>query len=361
METRDKITAGQTLKLLLCLCFSPAIRAIPAFEAQFAKQAGWVAPMVAFLPLLILIFTFDKLFTAYENQSYTDIIYDILGKFFGNILLFIYVVGLSILLALYTRYYTAKLSIALTATSRMELNIIVLMIIVYLVLRYGLVIMARMSEVIFVIINISFCIIFILSMNNIKIDNLIPISYLDIIPIMRASYPITGLWSYFTFLCFFADRIEDRQNLKKVGTKYVTYLVISTILLSIMVIGSIGYSVTSRSPIPFFVAVKNISLFGAIERIEAIVVTQWIATDFILIAVFLYVILDIIKRIFCVDDIRYLIKISLVFFYLFSFYIAYTIFELRQFSIEVATHLNFILCFVIPIVIYLVGKIRKKV
>lgn len=361
MRERDKITLRQLLKILLCLCFGPAVRAIPSFASHFAKQSGWLAPIIAFVPLMILIIVFNKLFIEYEGQSYANIIYDILGKFFGNTLLSIYVFWMSILLALYIRYYVAKLSIALTSTTYMELNIIILLLLVYLALRCGLVTIARMGEVIVTILNISFFIMFLLAIKNIKLDNLIPVSYNDIIPIGKASYPIVGIWSYFTFLCFLADRIKDRQNLKKVGTKYLIYLVITTIMIGIMVIGSIGYSVASRSAIPFFVSVKNISLFKIIERIEAIVVTQWIAADFILIAVFLYIILDIVKTMFAVDDIGYLIKISLVFFYLFSLYIAYTIFELQQFSLKIVIHLNFILCFVTPIVIYLIGKVRKKV
>lgn len=361
MEDREKITLRQMLKMLLCVCSGPAVRAIPTFESYFAKQAGWLAPLMAFLPVFILMLVFDKLFTAYEGQSYAGIIYDILGKFLGNALLLIYVVGLSILLGLYIRYYAAKLNIALTSTTHMELNIIILLILVYLVLRYGLVIMARMSEVIVSALNISFFIMFLLAMKNIKLDNLIPVSYYDIIPNAKASYPIIGIWSYFTFLCFFADRIEDRQNLKKVGTKYLIYILVTTIMIGIMVIGSIGHSVARRSAIPFFVAVKNISLFKTIERIEAIVVTHWIAADFILVAVFLYTILDILKTMFGVEDIGYLLKISLVFFYLFSLYIAYTIFELQQFSLKFVIHLNFILCFITPIAIYIIGKVRKKV
>lgn len=359
MGDRGKVTIRQVFKLLLCLCFSPAVRVIPAFEAYSAKQVGWLAPIVAFFPVFILILTFNKLFIMYEGMSYTGIIYEILGRPIGNILLIIYAIGISILTALYIRYYAAKLSIALATTMHMELNIIVLLILVYLVLRYGLVILARMGEVIVVIINITFLILFILSINNIKLDNLMPISYRDIIPIGKAGYLIMGLWCYFTLLCFLGDRIKDKQNLKDAGIKYSIFLVISTIILSIMVIGSIGYSVAQRSAVPFFSAVKNISVFSIIERIEAVVVTQWIATDFILIAIFIYILLDILNEIFKTEDVRYLLKILLIFFYLFSLYIAFTIFEMQAFSFKLVTHLNLLLGFVIPILIYFIGSVKK--
>ena len=52
MGDRGKVTIRQIFKLLLCLCFSPAVRVIPAFEAYSAKQVGWLAPIAAFFPYL---------------------------------------------------------------------------------------------------------------------------------------------------------------------------------------------------------------------------------------------------------------------------------------------------------------------
>ncbi|HHW69729.1 MAG TPA: GerAB/ArcD/ProY family transporter [Clostridiales bacterium] len=359
MGDTDKITTGQLLKLFSCLCFSPAIRIIPVIEAHSAKQAGWLAPAFAFLLMLILILVFDRLFNLYDDISYTGIIYNSLGRHMGKVLLSIYVVHLSVLTAVYIRYYAAKLSIALATHMQMELNIIILLVLIYLVLRYGLVTLARMGEVIVVIINISFLVLFLLSIGDIKLDNLMPISYKDIIPLGKGGYYIMGIWSYFTLIFFLGNRIEDKQNFKNKSIRCSGFLAISTVGLSMMVIGSIGYSVVQRSLVPFFIAVKNISLMGIIERIEAVVVTQWIATDFILISVFIYIILDILKEILDTDDVGYLLKPLLIFFYIFSLYIAFSIFELQTFSLKFLTHMNLILCFVVPTLIYLISSVKK--
>lgn len=358
---KEKITMRQAFKLLVCLSFSPAVRTVPIFEAFFAEQAGWIAPVVAFFPVFLLIVIFDKIFTVYKEESYSQIICDILGSFLGKVVLIIYIIGISILLALYIRHYAIRINISLAPNSKIHVAIISMLLLVYLALRYGLILLARMGEIILFIVVISFVVFFLLSINGIKMEHLTPISYRDIIPVGKAGYGIAGLWSYLTFLCFYSDRMTEKDEVRSVGFKYLVFFTFSTVMLGIMVIGSLGYSVVKRTSLPFFVAVKNISLFNIVERIEALAITQWMAADFILITTFFYIILKILQDMFHIEDTRYLIKMILIFFYIFTFYIASTMFELQAFSIKIGIHLTAILGLMIPATVYIVGKVRKKI
>ncbi|NMA95502.1 MAG: GerAB/ArcD/ProY family transporter [Clostridiales bacterium] len=358
---RKEISISQFFKLLVCLSFSPAVRVTPLYETIFADQAGWLAPLISFVPIFILLKMFDDIFSKYTEESYGQVVQDILGGILGKIVLIIYLIGIAILLASYIRYYAIKINLALFPNSRIHIPVIIMLLLTYLSLRRGLVVISRMGEILFVLIVMSFVVFVVLSINNIKPEHLLPISYKDIIPMGQASYGIAGLWGYLTFVCFFSDRIKDKNEMDKRGLKYLITFTISILVLGIVTIGGLGHSVVKRTSLPFFVAVKNISLFNIIERVEAIAITVWVAADFMLIAVFLQIIIKLLEDIFDIEDTEYLIGILIMFFYGFTFYITSTMFELQEFSVTMGMHMIVILGIAIPYIIYILGKIRKKI
>lgn len=263
--------------------------------------------------------------------------------------------------SLYIRYYAIRINTAITPTTDISFFIIVMMILVAVVLRYGLVIFARMGEIIFLILVIGFTLLFVFSLKNVKIDNLTPISCLDFLPVVKGSYHLTTLWVYLVVIFFFSDKINDKEMIKSTGIKWAIFLVVTNVMIAIMSIGSAGYSVIERSNLPFFIAVKNISVFEALNRIEALSVTQWITSDFILIIVFFYSILCILKYLFKLAGTKSLIGIFTVFMYIFSLYLTKSQFELQDFSVMVAIHLNVLFGFILPVLLFVIGKVRKKI
>lgn len=358
---KEKITVRQVFKLLICMSLGPAVRVVPLYVSKVAAQAGWLGPVVIFLPIFLFLKILTRIFSVYREESYSQIICDILGGVMGKLVLFIYLIGMTILTGFYIRAYATRINLSLTPTARIHVEVISMLLLVYVVVRYGLVLLTRMGEIIFAVTVISFIVFFLLSANNIRVDRLTPISYRDIVPIFKAGYGVGNIWGFITFICFYSDRITEKDELASVGYKYLIFFIVVTTMLNIMVIGSLGYSVVSRTSLPFFVAIKNISLFNIIERIEALAISQWIAIDFVLIAIFVFVTLRIISDLFNIGDFNYLIKMVFMFFYILTFFISMSMFDLQDFSIQIAIHMITILGLGLPILIYIVGRIRKKI
>lgn len=360
LSHQEKISFKQAVILLITLLYSPAIRFFPIQAATEAKQAGWLTPLVSFAFLLLLVLIFHGFYKKHKDASYMDIICKITGKYLGSIILLAYLAWLTMLLALYIRYYAIRINTAIAPSSDISFFIIVMLVLVAVVLRYGLVVFARMGEIIALILLIGFILLFAFSTKNISIDNLTPISQLDILPVIKGSYYLTGLWAYFVVIFFFSDKIKDKESIKNDGIKGAVFLAVMHILIAVMTIGSLGYSVNARSNLPFYIAVKNITIFRALDRIEALSVTQWIIADFILIIVFFYSILCIIKYLFKLSSEKSLIGILTILVYILSLYIVKNQFELQEFSNTVVIHLNMLFGFIIPVLLLAAGKIRKK-
>jgi hypothetical protein len=91
-----------------------------------------------------------------------------------------------------------------------------------------------------------------------------------------------------------------------------------------------------------------------------VVLAFWAVADFVLLAFLMYVILAIIKHLLSLSEPKFLATPVALLGYVGSQYIANTIFELETFSLNIAVYANNFLFFIVPVIVLIVGKIRKK-
>lgn len=138
------------------------------------------------------------------------------------------------------------------------------------------------------------------------------------------------------------------------------FFLIAIFCVIAITLGTFSYSLVERTQLPFMIAVKQISLFGTIERIEAIVVVFWIISDYVLISFFIICALNLIKFIFKIQNLKPLINIYVIFLYFPAMYIAKGMFEMQSLSNMIFIPVNIILGFIMPIIIFVIGKLRKR-
>jgi len=360
-DIKDKISTRQAMLLFSTIVYSPTVRFAGTFASDKAKQAGWLVPIFSFIMLVLLIMIIHSIYKKYKDVSLMDAIYDILGKPLGKVIILLYIIWIGILNALYVRYYAERLNVSTYENTDYRVFIIIMLILVLLILPYGIKILARMNEIIFPILLLIFIIFMILLIPDIDFGKLTPVSYTDIIPVFDASFGITGLWGYVLFVFFIGNKIKDKENIQNVGIKASIFLLVATTFIIIASIGTLGHTIIERTSLSFLIAVKQISFFGVIDRLESILVTTWVLSDFIIITVFTYIILDLIKSFLNLKNTSYLINISLVLLYILSVFLSKSIFELHSFSTNFAVYVNNVLLFVIPAIVWGVGKVRGKV
>lgn len=357
----DKISIRQAMLLFISLFYSPAVRFLVNFTAKNAKQASWLAPIISFALLILFFMMMQNIYKKHNDKSLSEIICSIAGKFFGKILLVIFLLWILMYDALYVRYYSERFTSSIYPNVSMNIFIGVMLIFVAIVLYSGIQTAARMNEIIFAVITATFFLLVLLVIVKIDVKKVTPVSYLDIFPIFKASIGVTGLWAYALIIFFFSDKINNKEKIQKIGFQVSWFLLIVATVLIVSTIGTLGYTVVERLPLPFLVAVKQISVFNTLEKIESIVVTVWVLSDFIVIYVFSYAALSIIKHVFYLSDYKPLIPIFLLMLYLLTLLISKNLFELQNFSEKVAVNLNVIITYILFPIIFLIGKIRKKI
>lgn len=356
-----KISMRQVVYLFLIIVFSPAVRLIPSYGAARAEQAGWLSPIPAMALFALLVLVWHSICKKPSNESLMDIYCSITGKIPGIILSAIHFAWLTLLTALYVRYSSIRLVVSIYPNVSLNIFSISLLAVISYTLRFGLPTLARLGETVHPIIAGAFVILFLMVLPKMKYEFLLPITTRSIFPVLKGSAAMLGIVAYFSFLFILGDRINNKEAVRKTGLQTSAFLLISFIALFIMTIGSFSYSIVARTQLPFLIAVKEISLFKTLEKIESIVVAFWVASDFILISTFTLCALHILKWLFKLTDTKPLITIYLLLLYITSNCLAENLFELKRLSEVFFLPGNIILGFGVPFLVFIIGKIRRKI
>lgn len=357
---KDKVSVRQLFFIFTIIISSPATRFLTKYAAAKAKQAAWVSPFFCIVPFVALILMIDSLLKKYQEQSMSDIINILMGKYLGKLVNIAYLLWAVWLTALYTRYYTERLTSSIYPNINNSVFVILTLIPIAYMLRSGFTVIARMSEVLLPFIGTMLVIMSLLLLPKVRMDNILPVYYNDIVPVIKGSLASTSMLSYLFLLFFLSDRIVNLKSLKNFG--YIaTYINVSSlVLLTFITVGVLGYSITERAPMPVLTVVKQISLMDTIENIESIIVAIWIFADFTMISTFSVVCLNLIKSVFGLSDTKPLINIYTVLIYFLAMGICSSKFELEKFSNTILAPLNIALGFCFPVILFVLSKLRKK-
>lgn len=361
IDSKGKISVRQAMLLFIISTMSPAIRLFPQITAIMAGKAGWLAPLPAIIPLILLVFLVNSFFGKNKNVNLSDIYSDILGNIAGKIVVFLYIIWLLVLLSLYTRYYSERLLSSIMPDTSQVFLLISLLALVFIAARKGLVIIARANEVFFPLIIFTFLLAFLFSISDIKYRNLMNVSYIDALPVLKSSFNIVTVWGYYLLFFFFADKIQNIEYIKKFSFRGLIILFTTTFLMMIMTIGTLGSRLASHVSLPFFMVIKNISILEALDHFESILLAIWVISDFIIISMFTLIIANMFKSLLNLSHVRTTISPIVVFAGIGALYMYGNRFELETFSSRIAVFVNIIFEYIFPLIIFGIGKLRKKI
>lgn len=359
---KNNISVRQLIIMFIILIAPTTIRIIPFSTASIAKQASWVTTFVLLIFYIPLLYVLYKFLNLTEDGSLQKAYEKIVGKKITKIIMIIYIIWLFFILAVNLRYFSERYISTIMVNAEMEFFSVSILMLVFVIAKKNIEYFARFNEIFMV-----FLVFFIVGMltlpsYDVKITNLFPVTTLDIIPVFKSVYSELGIFSYITFLFCLGDSVSNRKSMKK----YIIILPIFTVIINtaliLCTVGIFGANVTENLSMPFFSFLKNINIFSpVIERFESIFISLWIAADLSILVSFILVLLNINKYTFNVKSKAEFVTPIIFFVYFFSNYFGNNIFEIGKFSEIVGQSGNVVFCFGVPILIYIIGKIRKIV
>lgn len=356
-----KISARQALIFVVILFSAPAIRYIPLYTSQQAKQAAWLSPFIAVIFEVIYMFIWAKIIQKFAGKSFVEIVKDIVGKYIGYFIAALYFLWITFLLAYNVRMYVER--IAGAAMNMVSIFVILasMLLLVGYVVRKGIVTLAKMGELFFMGLALIFIIYNVMVLPKLDINNLFPITYKDIGPIFFANFGILAIFAYNILVFVFNDKIDYRNEFKKMSIKTIVVLFVITLSVIIIPLAAFNWELIVKMPVPYLNSMMQISLFNIIERVESGIIMFWIISDFTLIAIFVYSGMHVLRVSLKLSNVRPLMVIYLIGIFFISLSLSKNTMELKILSERFLTLFNIIMGYCIPIIIFIIGKIRKKV
>lgn len=356
-----KISLRQALILVILVFCAPAIRYIPIFTAQQAKHAAWIAPLVAIVFEVIYMLIWSSFIKKYASTSFIDIVKDVVGKVFGTIIIIMYFLWITFLLSYNVRMYVER--IVSSAMPNVSIFVVLgcMLLLVGYTVKNGIITLAKMCELFFMLLALVFIAYNILVLPSVHLENLFPITYEDAWSTFIASFGILTIFSYNIVIFMFNDKVEHKGEFKKLSMHTIIILTLISLAVVIVPLGIFGWSLLVKLPLPYLNSMMQISLFDIIERLEAGIIMIWMMADFALISVFMYSAMHILRLSFNLSNIKPIKVIYMIGLFFLTLILAKSTLELKILSENVITPLNIIMGFCIPILIYIIAKIRKKV
>ena len=358
----EKINYRQLIGMMSVGLFSPMIRLLPNSVARLAGNAAWLSPLVSLIPILAYLF-FIRAFmkNCEKEEGMGEVICRAIGSVGGRIVLVLYVLWLTLYAGFILRYSGERLMSTVFYNGNLKFFVVVMCLLAIMGSIGKLSSAARSAEIFWPFLVLTLTVVFGFSIMNLDVKKLLPISYRNALSVAEGALPIINVISPWVYGMFLRGYVTDSEKNIEQGTKRVIFLHVIITLLLVTTIGTIGATGTSRMNNAFFVMIRTISLFNTLERVESIVISMWVLSDFVYITFVLTIVGEIVRIILNASSRRWFsLGAGIIAFFL-AFLVAPNAFSLVKISEMLIPILNLIFVYIILPVIFAVGKIRKKI
>ncbi|WP_145035957.1 endospore germination permease [Paenibacillus sp. Y412MC10] len=354
------IAPRQFYILAFGLTIGTSILVTPSGLAHTAREDAWMASLFSLLINLLMVVLYIAIARLFPGQSIFEIHEKVLGKLLGKLFSLIYLFYFLILTGTLLGNLGFFLSSEMMPETPIEAIQILFLIAAVMCARMGIILLARVGELMFPWIVFLFMVLVLSLMPQIDWNHIKPMLEEGWMPVAKAGFHSSMFQELIVLMVFLplvkGEKEGERALMRGAASGGLDLSI--TVLLSVLIL---GIEQTENSTFPAYALAKTINLGNFFQRVEGILITLWILTFFIKISLLYLSILQGMKTVFGLKDQNSLIyPLSVLFVivawntYINTVYVADII--QNVWSSYALLHL-----IVIPIVLYLVGITRTKI
>lgn len=361
----DKISLRQVIGIFFVGVLSLIIKVIPKQTTALSGKGTWVASLLALIPILFLFWMLYLLLHRAKGKHLGEIYCSIFGMVLGKILIGCYFLWTLFLMCMTARDYGDRFLATTYQNEVLALFIALLLALVFVTARGSLRAFGRMGEMCMVILLTVLILLIIFSASKVNLDLkrtvlLAPEDLLAAVPSVLPYISIVGIATYSGFL-WPSIQLQERGNGKLI-VRWIIFFSLLFTLLQIAILSVMGPELVPHLQFPLFHLIKNITVFGVFERLESMVIALWVATDYIFVSVFAILSVTLLKFLFHLKgDTKEWISPILLLVFVGSLLITSNSFALEEFSRTVVRMVDIVLCFGVPVLAVVIGKIRRVI
>ena len=273
---------SQLITLMALALLSPIIRQMPTAMVRMGGSGAWIAALLALPPVLAMgALSCDLL----KNRNLSSALEYGFGSVVGKAFTGIITAWLIFYLGFVLRSSADRFVTAVYPEHSPWVFVGVLAAMCLLAQTGSIRQLGRLGQVVEPFFLIFFLFLPFLVLPQVKLSLVKPKAG-DLPGLLRAIYPVADTLCVGVFAGFLEGETEEQPQLKGLLFPIFSFTGL-IVLLCISTVGVLGAELTGELYYPFFVLLRNVKLPGFLERVEAALVAQWLASDFILAALLL--------------------------------------------------------------------------
>lgn len=361
MGKTDRITQRQLTVLIFVSLLSPMIRILPTSAVVFAGRAAWLAPIPAFLMGRLLLAAMDAFGkNVPEGAGAADMAELALGGGLGR--------AFNVLVALWLTFYAgfvcrsaAERLLATVYPNGSPAVFIIVMLAVAVVVGAGSVkALSRTAEVLMPILVGVLAAVLLSALPDVSAEKLLPVTVRDGKRILYGSLPVFNVLTVFVYFLYLGGRVAKKPGTRPRRFPWLAGLTAVALGVTFFTLGTIGEHLAVSMENAFFIVIRNIKVFGVVERVEAVVVAVWVVTDFIFVAALLMIVAEIWRTVTGAKKRAAFVAPTGVLAGAAAFFIAEGVFDFQKWSDVLIPAINLSFALVLIPLVCAVGKLRKK-
>lgn len=354
------------------LCqLSPLIRRVPAKTAESAGGGAWLSVVLAAAPLAVAFFFAYLLVGAKGGRGLGAVLKEALGEVVGRVLLAVYALWFVFLASFILRSGADRFIGTIYPGSGPSLFVVVMLLACLPAAMGQLKTLARSAMLFRPVLLAVLLVVFAFSLPDVRLAGMWQITPQNELDVIYGTFSVFGPMSICLYLAFVTDQTEGQIKLSGIGAWLLAALAVAE-LLCVTTIGVFGAEMTAQLRNPFFALVRDVKIFNAVERIDAIVVAMWVFSDFVLISLLLYTAAKNLRMTFGIEPTEEKAKLTdlshgrwpaplcALLAMVSGLTMASDAIALEKFTEVIVPVLNLVFSIVLPPLVFVTGRLRGK-
>ncbi|MEZ4357815.1 MAG: endospore germination permease [Eubacteriales bacterium] len=361
MAEKGKINAKKLIFLTFVSRVVVTITYWPALNSPPSNQDLWISNIFSIVIQLILSIPVYFLYKKFPNQSIIEYSQTIFGKVVGKAIGFLIVLFFIHMVVLTLGQFNLFITTAVMPdTPTLFFTISMLIFCAYAVSK-GIQVLGRISEIVAVLVMISITSLALLLLKDMDIKELTPVMEKGILPVLSGGFTIATRSIEVLAMAMILPKLDNPKKAKGVFIKGNLVTLLFWTVMTVTIIAVLGIDEAQSRTFPYFSIVRIATMGNFMERIDAIHMGIWVLGVFIKIFFFYYLAVLGLGQLFNMKDYKPLIiPLGALIVPLVALMAANAV-ELSNFtSYKILTWYSLLYMFIIPLILLVIGLIRKK-